>query len=159
MLNAAIYFAPLRAPDDPFDALKRLLRAQSEAKFRDVAAIIRGMGLIARGIGAKTLAWPGLPEWTKEMIVSSAIRFAPNMVANEFASGGLPHKLTGLGIEAITETAPDPGNRILLSDTLDALGIRRASAHWRVGAIETRTIQGTCRASRSRYRGGWLSST
>jgi choline dehydrogenase-like flavoprotein len=141
LLNAAIYFAPLRAPDDPFDALKRLLRGHSDAKFRDVAAIVRGMGLIARGIGAKTLAWPGLPEWSKELIVGSAIRFAPNMVANEFASGGLPHKLTGLGIEAITETAPDPGNRILLADKLDAFGIRCAAAHWRIGTIETRTIR------------------
>lgn len=141
LLNAAIYFAPLRAADDPFDALKRLLRGQSEGKFRDVSAIVRGMGLIARGIGAKTLASPGLPEWLKEMIVGSAIRFAPNMVANEFASGGLPHKLTGLGIEAITETAPEWGNRISLTDKRDALGIRQAAAHWRVGPIETRTFR------------------
>jgi choline dehydrogenase-like flavoprotein len=141
LLNAAIYFAPLRAVDDPFDALKRLLRGESHAKFRDVAAIARGTGLIARGLGARTLGWSGLPEWTKEMIVCAAIRFAPNMVADEFASGGLPHKLTGLGIEAITETAPDRRNRILLADKLDALGIRRAAAQWRVGPIESRTFR------------------
>ncbi len=141
LLNAAIYFAPLRAVDDPFDALKRLLCGQSEGKFRDVAAIIRGMGLIARGIGTKTLAWPGLPEWTKEMVVGAAIRFAPNMVADEFASGGLPHKLIGLGIEAITETAPDRSNQILLADKLDVLGVRLAAAHWRVGPIESRTLR------------------
>ena len=141
LLNAAIYFAPLRAVDDPFDALKRLLRGQSDGKFRDIGAIVRGMGLIARGIGTKTVAWPGLPEWSKEMIVSSAIRFAPNMVADEFASGGLPHKLMGLGIEAITENAPQFDNRISLVDKLDALGIRKAAAHWRVGPLETRTFR------------------
>ncbi|MBK9268062.1 MAG: GMC family oxidoreductase [Sphingomonadales bacterium] len=140
-LNAAIYFAPLRAIDDPFDALKRLLRGTSGAKLRDVAAIARGSGYIARGLGSKTLAWPGLPNWTKELIVNSAIRLAPNMVADEFASGGLPHKLTGLGIEAITETAPHPENRILLADKRDAFGIRRVTAHWRVGAIEALTIK------------------
>ncbi len=141
LLNAAVYFAPLRAPDDPFDALKRLLRGHSEARFRDVAAVVRGTGLIARGIGTRTLAWPGLPEKAKDLIVGSAIRFVPNMVADEFASGGLPHKLTGLGIEAITETAPDPGNRILLANNRDALGIPVAAAHWRIGALETRTIR------------------
>jgi choline dehydrogenase-like flavoprotein len=145
LLNAAIYFAPLRAADDPFDALKRLLRGQSDAKFRDAAAIIKGTGLIARGIGARTLAWPGLPQWAKEVIVGSAIRFAPNMVADEFASGGLPHKLMGLGIEAITETAPEPGNRISLADKRDALGIQQATAHWHVGKIETRTFRALAR--------------
>jgi choline dehydrogenase-like flavoprotein len=141
LLNAAIYFAPMRAADDPFDALKRLLRGQSNAKLRDVTAIARGVGLIARGIGAKTLASPALPAGLKELIVGSAIRFAPNMVADEFASGGLPHKLTGLGIEAITETAPAPSNRILLTNQTDALGIRGAAAHWQVGPIEARTIR------------------
>ncbi len=141
LLNAAIYFAPMRAVDDPFDALKRLFRSQSNAKFSDVAAIIKGTGLIARGIGARALAWPGLPGWSKEMIVGSAIRFAPNMVADEFSSGGLPHKLTGLGIEAITETAPDPGNRILLADKQDAFGVPCAAAHWRIGPVEERTIR------------------
>ncbi len=87
------------------------------------------------------LASPSVPQWSKDLIVGSAIRFAPNMVADEFASGGLPHKLTGLGIEAITETAPDRGNRILLADELDAFGIRRAAAQWRVGEIEARTIR------------------
>ncbi|MCC6479781.1 GMC oxidoreductase [Sphingorhabdus sp.] len=141
LLNAAIYFAPLRAVDDPFDALKRLLRGRSDAKFHDVAAVAKGMGYIARGIGTKMLASPSVPQWSKDLIVGSAIRFAPNMVADEFASGGLPHKLTGLGIEAITETAPDRGNRILLADKLDAFGIRCAAAQWRVGEIEARTIR------------------
>ncbi|MGB5077311.1 MAG: GMC oxidoreductase [Sphingorhabdus sp.] len=141
LLNAAIYFAPLRAVDDPFDALKRLLRGQSDAKFRDVAAIIKGTGLVARGVGVRTLAWPGFPGWAKDMIVGSAIRFAPNMVADEFTSGGLPHKLTGLGIEAISETAPDPRNRILLADKPDALGVRSAMAQWCVGPIEWRTLR------------------
>ena len=141
LLNAAIYCAPMRAADDPFDALKRLLCGKSDGKFRDVAAIVRGMALIARGIGAKTLAWPGLPQWSKEMIIHSAIRFAPNMVADEFASVGIPHKLTGLSFEAITETAPIFGNRISLVNKRDAHGVRQAAAYWSIGSIETRTIR------------------
>lgn len=141
LLNAAIYFAPRRAADDPFDALKRLIRGQSEARLRDCAAIARGMGLIVRGLGARALAWHRTPEALKEFVVGLAIRMAPNMVADEFVSGGLPHKLTGLGIEAISETAPDPGSRIVLTSARDALGMRIAAAKWQVGSIEWRTLE------------------
>jgi choline dehydrogenase-like flavoprotein len=141
LLNAAVYFAPQRAADDPFDALKRLIRGRSGEPGRDLAAVARGMGLIARGIGTRALTWPHTPRILKDLIVGSAIRLAPNMVADEFASGGLPHKLTGLTIEAITETAPDPANRIMLSDRQDALGMPIAAARWQVGAIEWRTLE------------------
>lgn len=141
LLNAAIYFAQQRAPDNPFDALKRLIRGQSEERLHDLAATVRGMGLIGRGLGARALAWDRTPERLKEFIVGMAIRFAPNMVADEFASGGLPHKLCGLGIEAIAETAPEPENRIVLTDKLDALGMRVAAARWQVGPVEWRTIR------------------
>lgn len=141
LLNAAAYFAPQRAADDPFDALKRLIRGRSDERWRDLAATTRGMGLIARGMGARALAWHGTPETLREFVVGLAIRLAPNMVADEFVSGGLPHKLTWLNIEAICETAPDPGNRISLSNRKDALGMPIASATWRVGPIEWRTLE------------------
>jgi choline dehydrogenase-like flavoprotein len=141
LLNAAIYFAPQRAADDPFDALKRLIRGHSDERLRDFVATARGLGLIARGMSAKALAWHRTPEALKEFIVGSAIRLAPNMVAEEFASGGLPHKLTGLNIEAISETSPNPSNRILLADRQDALGMRIAAAKWQVGSIEWRTLE------------------
>lgn len=141
LLNAAIYFAPQRAADDPFDALKRLIRGQSDGPLRDLAASARGIGLIARGMGARALAWPRTPDALKEFVVASAIRLMPNMVADEFVSGGLPHKLTGLHIEAISETAPDPRNRISLSDRRDAFGMRSAAANWQVGPIEWRTFE------------------
>jgi choline dehydrogenase-like flavoprotein len=77
----------------------------------------------------------------RERVAGWAIRLAPNMVADEFVSGGLPHKLTGLDIEAIGETAPDRRNRIMLSDRQDPLGVRIAAAQWQVGAIEWRTFE------------------
>jgi choline dehydrogenase-like flavoprotein len=92
-------------------------------------------------MGAKALAWHRTPEALKEFIVGAAIRLAPNMVAEEFASGGLPHKLTGLNIEAISETTPNPANRILLADRQDALGMRITAAKWQVGSIEWRTLE------------------
>jgi choline dehydrogenase-like flavoprotein len=141
LLNAAVYFAPQRAADDPFDSLKRLIRGQSHEWLRDFTATARGMGLIARGMGARAMAWHGTPEALREFVVGLAIRLAPNMVADEFVDGGLPHKLTGLTIEAITETAPSPANRILLSDRRDALGMPVVAAHWQVGAAEWRTLE------------------
>lgn len=141
LLNGAIYFAPQRAADDPFDALKRLIRGRSDARLRDLGATARGMGLIARGMGARALAWHRTPEALREWIVGRAIRLMPNMVADEFVSGGISHKLTDLDIEAIIETAPDPANRILLSDRLDRLGMRVAMARWKVGDIEWQTFR------------------
>jgi len=141
LLNAAVYFAPERAADDPFDALKRLIRGQSDERLRDFGAIARGTGLIARGMGTRALAWHHTPKALKQFVVGSAIRLAPNMVADEFASGGLPHKLTGLNVEAISEIAPDPSNRISLTDRRDALGMRVPAAAWKVGSIEWRTLE------------------
>lgn len=141
LLNAAIYFAPQRAADDPFDALKRLIRGQSEDYLRDSKVAARGMGLIGRGMVARALAGHRTPEVVKEFVVGLAIRMAPNMVADEFLSGGLPHKLTALNIEAISETAPDPANRIFLADARDALGVRIAAARWQLGPIEWRTLE------------------
>jgi choline dehydrogenase-like flavoprotein len=141
LLNAAVYFAPRRAPDDPFDAIKRLIAGRSGGPLRDLAATAKGVGLIARGMGARALAWHRTPQALKELVVTLAIKVAPNMVADEFVSSGLPHKLTGLDIEAISETAPDHSNRIHLTDRLDALGMRVAAAKWRVGPIEWRTFE------------------
>lgn len=141
LLNGAIYFAPQRAADDPFDALKRLIRGNSDARLRDLAATARGMGMLVRGMGARALAWHRTPEALREWIVGKAIRLMPNTVADEFVSAGLVHKLTDLNIEAIIETAPDPANRIYLGDRLDALGMRVAAAKWQVGEIEWRTYR------------------
>jgi choline dehydrogenase-like flavoprotein len=140
LLNAAIIFAPQRAPDDPFDALKRLMRGHDERRLSDVVTAMRGIGLIARGVGARALSGHHAPERLKELIVGTAIRFAPNMVADEFVSGGLPHKLTGLSVDAVAEVAPHPTNRITLSGRQDALGRRVAAAHWTVGSMEWRTL-------------------
>ena len=47
-----------------------------------------------------------MPAVVKEFIVNTAIRYSPNLAAEEFQSRGLPHKLTGLWIDAITEQRP-----------------------------------------------------
>ena len=39
----------------------------------------------------------------KDLVVNTAISLSPNLVADEFQSQGVPHKLVGLRIEAISE--------------------------------------------------------
>lgn len=141
LLNAAIYFAPQRATDDPWDALKRLLRRRSGNVLRDLTSIARGSGFLAKGFGMTLLSSPAVPGVLKDSIVNGAIRWSPNMVAGEFERGGLPHKLTGLTLEAICEQAPSRDNRIALSERTDRFGVPIAKVHWRASEHERRTLR------------------
>jgi choline dehydrogenase-like flavoprotein len=46
---------------------------------------------------------------------------------------------------ARTEVAPNPANRVLLSDTRDALGQPRVKLQWRLGDLERHTVESTMR--------------
>lgn len=140
LLNAAIYFSTERAPDDPWDALKNLLRRRSANPGRDLLSVAAGSGYLARGAGMKILSAEKTPKFFKDVIVNTAIRFSANMVADEFQSRGLPHKLTGLRIEAICEQAPDPDSRISLSSRRDRFGTPLPKAEWRINGQERETL-------------------
>jgi len=140
LLNSAVYFMPERSPDDPWDALKRLLRRKSEHPVKDVLALVAGTGLLAKGIGMKALTSEAMPGVVKKLIVDTVIRYSPNLAAEEFQSRGLPHKLTGLWIDAITEQRPNPDSRVTLSDRTDRLGVRLAKVDWRINDDERRTL-------------------
>jgi choline dehydrogenase-like flavoprotein len=140
LLNSAVYFLAERSPDDPWDALKRLLRRKSDHPVQDVLAIVSGARLLARGIGMRMLASNAMPAGLKDFIVNTAIHYSPNLVAEEFQDRGLPHKLTGLWVDAITEQRPDPASRITLSERKDRFGVPLARVDWRVGDDERRTI-------------------
>jgi choline dehydrogenase-like flavoprotein len=140
LLNSAVYFLPERSPDDPWDALKRLLRRTSVRPVHDLLAVMSGVGLLAKGIGMRALESNATPTFLKDFIVNAAIRYSPNLVAEEFQSRGLPHKLTGLWIDAITEQRPDPESRVTLSDRTDRLGVPLARVNWRINDDERRTI-------------------
>jgi choline dehydrogenase-like flavoprotein len=139
LLNSAVYFLPERSPDDPWDALKRLLRRTSIKPVHDLLAVMTGAGLLAKGIGMKALESHATPTFLKDFIVNAAIRYSPNLVAEEFQSRGLPHKLTGLWIDAITEQRPDPESRVTLSGRTDRLGVPLARVNWRINDDERRT--------------------
>lgn len=140
LLNAAIYFATERAPDDPWDALKQLVRRRSMNVQRDLRSVATGSGLIVKGIGMKLLSDPRTPKAFKDLVINTAIRLSPNLVADEFQSRGLPHKLVGLRIEAISEQAPNPNSRISLSSRKDRFGVPLAKVDWRINDAERRTL-------------------
>ena len=140
LLNAAVWFAPQRAPDDPWDSLKRLLKGRSKNRMRDLTSVALGSATLAKGVGMKALASPRCPARIREIIANAAIRLSPNLVAEEFESGGVPHKLCGLSIEAITEVEPRRENRITLGEKRDQFGVHLPIAHWKIGDLERRTL-------------------
>ncbi|AVA25894.1 GMC family oxidoreductase [Rhizobium sp. NXC24] len=140
LLNAAVYFATERAPDDPWDALKRLLRRHSPDVGRDLRSVAAGSGLIVKGLGMRVLSDSRTPKALKDIVVNSAIRMSPNLVANEFQNQGVPHKLVGLRIEAISEQIPNPESRISLSSRKDRFGVPLAKVAWRINDAERQTL-------------------
>lgn len=55
----------------------------------------------------------------------------------------MPATRSGMAIvvRSRCEQAPDPDNRVSLTDERDALGLRKVKLHWRVGAIERQTLR------------------
>lgn len=149
LLNAAVYFSTERAPDDPWDALKKLLRWKSTSFNRDLLSVVTGSGFLARGIGMKVLSDNRTPQLVKDFVINTAIRLSPNIVADEFQSRGLPHKLSGLRMEAICEQVPNPESRVTLSPRKDRFGTPLARVDWRINEAERRTLLRIAELSRT----------
>jgi choline dehydrogenase-like flavoprotein len=140
LLNCALYMLDKRAPDDPWEAVKRLARRDMSRLAADVRAIAGSSGLIVKGVGRRLLQNRLMPRRITSFMVDQLIRFNPNFVAQEFQTGGLPHKLIGLGVEAISEQPPDPDNHVRLSEKRDALGAPLPYVVWRVSDHSRRTL-------------------
>ena len=140
LLNCAVYFMPQLSPDDPWDALKRLLQRKSDRVLQDTLSVLGGGPLLAKGLAMKALASDAMPGGLKDLVVNTAIRFSPNLVADEFLSRGVPHKVTAISIDAICEQRPDPSSRLRLSDRTDPLGVPIAQVDWHINHEERNTI-------------------
>jgi choline dehydrogenase-like flavoprotein len=140
LLHCAVYMLEERASDDPWDALKRLLRAKSDEPISDLLAVASSPGLLAKGVGMRVFESNAVPQWIKHFVVNAIIKQFPNFVVREFQSRGLPHKLAGLVIDGITEQRPDPESRITLSDKSDALGVPIARVNWRIDDEARRSL-------------------
>jgi len=140
LLHCSAYMMEERAPDDPWDALKQLLRAKSDTPIADLLAVAFSSGLLAKGVGMRVFASNAVPHRLKHSVINAIIRRFPNFAAREFQSRGLPHKLVGIAIDGISEQRPDPESRITLSDTRDALGMPLARVNWLIDEEAKRSL-------------------
>lgn len=140
LLNCAAYMMEERSPDDPWDALKRMLKRQSKSPFRDCLAVASSPALLAKGIGRRLVSHHRMPDSIRKPLVDGMVRYFPNFVAHEHMDSGLPHKLDGLHLDAICEQAPNPDSRIDLSQRKDRHGVPLARIDWRVGQDARRAL-------------------
>ena len=138
LLHCAAYMSEERASDDPWDALKRLLRAKSDRPISDLRAVASNPGLLAKGVGARAMEGDAVPQRVKDFLINAMTKRSPNFARRKIR--GLPHKLSGLRIEGISEQLPDPESRITLSDKSDVLGMPIARVNWRIDDEARRSL-------------------
>jgi choline dehydrogenase-like flavoprotein len=129
--NCAIYMLDECAIDDPWSAIKRLAKGQSEDLISDMFAVASSPGLLVKGGAMRVFDSGAIPEVVKRGIVNAVISRFPNFAVREFRTRSMPHKLKSVAIEGIAEQSPDPGSRITLSDNVDALGVPMPRVRWR----------------------------
>lgn len=140
LLNASVFFLESRKEDDPFSALARLLKRRSKAPWSDLGLILRQPVQITKGIAMRVLESDRMPSGMRKFIVENALRRFPNQTVREYRFRGLPRKLDGVIVHGISEQAPDPENRVMLSEKTDALGQPIARVIWRSGDQARRTM-------------------
>ena len=111
LLNCAAYFSEYRAPDDPWEAIKRLRSGKSSHRITDV--------LIA---------------------ASSPSELLNGLYQRKLNGRNVQHKLHKLLIDCLVEQVPDPTSRITLSDRLDELGKPLPRIFWKVSGLERRSV-------------------
>ena len=111
LLNAACWLTEIITHDDPWSALKRLMRGKGSLR-RDGSAVARNLGLLATGVHRHLVQ-----------------------------RNGLPRKVLQLKLSCIVEQRPDPQSRIMLSDRTDPLGVPTSTVDWRVNEDEQRTFR------------------
>lgn len=113
LLNCSAWLGETVTADDPWHALKRILRGKPHLP-GDLVAIGRNAGLFARGL--------------KQYFIDR---------------DGLPRKLDALNLDCMCEQRPDPNSRVTLSDRKDRFGLRLSRVDWRIHEDEARSVRRT----------------
>ncbi|WP_170561729.1 GMC oxidoreductase [Ruegeria atlantica] len=140
LLNGAIIFLEERSQEDPVSALGRLLGGKSQSRLQDVMFVARSPVFALKAAGMKALNSGKLPKSVRNQIAEAAAALFPNSSVREFRYRGLPHKLDGIVAHAIIEQAPNPENRVVLSDRQDQLGQHLPKVNWSTGFEERHTL-------------------
>jgi choline dehydrogenase-like flavoprotein len=110
LLNTAAWPYEEIAADDPFDAVKRLLRGPRDRALRDARLAASQPGLLMRGLRSRLV--------DKQKVRRKAER---------------------TGFLVSSEQVPDRDSRVELADRKDWLGLPITRTNWRVGELETRS--------------------
>ncbi len=110
LLNTAAWPFETLAEDDPFDAIKRLVRGPRNRALRDAAHVGRQPGTLLRGLR------PRLLEKQK-----------------------VRRKVERIGFLVSSEQVPDPDSRVVLGGRLDRFGLPVSKVEWRVGELEAKS--------------------
>lgn len=110
LLNASAWVAGDLSFDDPWEAVKRIVR-RTNASRGDLIALAKNFRWLARG----------------------ATTYLIEKV-------GLPHKLDQLNLMCMCEQVPDPESRVTLSRTPDRFGTPLLRVDWRVHDLERKSL-------------------
>ena len=110
LLNCAAWLTEVRAPDDPWDAMRRLWLERTRSR-RDIGAVVTNLPLVGRG------AWRYLAR-----------------------ERGVSHKCDVVNLDCLVEQVPDPNSRVMLSDKTDRFGVPLARIDWKIAPLEKTTI-------------------
>ncbi|MBR0749935.1 GMC family oxidoreductase [Bradyrhizobium japonicum] len=140
LTNGALFFLEEHAPDDPVMALKRLAKGDRSRLLADVGTVLRSPGSIAKAYAIKAIQSGKISETVQKALVDAVIKVNPDFAVRETLHRGIQHRLLGVRVEGIVEQIPDRTNRIALSDSTDALGMRKATVTWRVDQLTKRSL-------------------
>lgn len=113
LLNCTAWLDEDVLEDDPWRALKRILRGESRSA-KDVRAVISNSDMLLKG--------------------------AVDLVVRK---RGLARRLKSLYLMCMTEQVPDPESRITLSERTDRFGMPLSRIDWKVNEAEERSIRRT----------------
>lgn len=140
LLNGAVFFMEQRSQSDPVSAAGRLLKRRSKAPVRDLGTVLSSPISLIKAAGLRALEHHRMPAAVRDAIVRTVLQRMPNQAAREYQFRGLPHKLDGATIQGICEQAPDPANRVCLSDRTDRFGQRLPRIEWQAGDAARHTL-------------------
>jgi choline dehydrogenase-like flavoprotein len=123
LLNGAVFTEEYEfiAPDDPWIAMKRLLRGKPPA-LRDAVNVGSNLHLVGQGL-------------FRYLVEKSS----------------LPRKLEKLELRCIVEQQPDPASRVTLSTRADRFGVPLSRIDWKVNEQEQRTIKAIAKVLKTEF--------
>lgn len=111
LLNCAAWVDEQRAPDNPFDAARRLAGRSSQQVRRDSWAVVSNLGLVNRAV--------------RDRLVRGR---------------SVTHKYSRLTLMCLVEQRPDLDSRVTLGHQVDRHGLRLPQIDWRISAQERESV-------------------